>query len=90
MKYRTIDLFAGIGGIRRGFELVGCFENILSAENDKYACETYKHLFGEDAFNDVTTEEFKQKVESQKYEILLAGFPCQAFSRAGRQARRVS
>ncbi len=85
MKYRTIDLFAGIGGIRRGYELAGCFENVLSAENDKSACETYKHLYGEDPFNDVTTEEFKQKVMNTPYEILLAGFPCQAFSRAGKQ-----
>ena len=85
MQYRTIDLFAGIGGIRRGFEMTGSFTNILSAENDKYACMTYKHLFGQDAFNDVTTEEFKQKVMKQQYDVLLAGFPCQAFSRAGRQ-----
>ncbi len=37
MKYKTIDLCAGIGGIRRGFELTREFENVLSAENDKYA-----------------------------------------------------
>jgi len=85
MTYKTIDLFAGIGGIRRGFELAGCFETVLSAENDKFACETYKHLFGEDAYNDVTTEEFKQKVINTEYDVLLAGFPCQAFSRAGKQ-----
>ena len=34
-KYKTIDLCAGIGGIRRGFELAGCFKNVLSAEIDK-------------------------------------------------------
>jgi len=84
-KYKTIDLFAGIGGIRRGYELAGAFENVLSAEIDKYACMTYKHIFGEDPYNDVTTEEFKNKVCNTKYDVLLAGFPCQAFSRAGRQ-----
>lgn len=83
--YRMIDLFAGIGGIRRGYELSGGFTNVLSAEIDKYACETYKHLYGEDPQNDVTTEEFKQKVEATEYDTLLAGFPCQAFSRAGKQ-----
>jgi len=83
--YKTIDLFAGIGGIRRGFELAGCFENVLSAEIDKYACATYKHLFGKDPHNDVTSEEFKQKVMNTEYDVLLAGFPCQAFSRAGTQ-----
>lgn len=83
--YKTIDLFAGIGGIRRGYELSGFFENVLSAENDKYACMTYEHLFGDNPMNDVTTEEFKNKVSVTKYDTLLAGFPCQAFSRAGKQ-----
>lgn len=84
--YKTIDLCAGIGGIRRGYELAGCFENVLSAEIDKNACLTYKHLFGDDAVNDITTESFKETVEKTEYDVLLAGFPCQAFSRAGKQA----
>lgn len=83
--YKMIDLFAGIGGIRRGYEMSGGFINVLSAEIDKYACETYKHLYGEDPFNDVASEEFKKKVEETEYDTLLAGFPCQAFSRAGKQ-----
>lgn len=83
---KTIDLCAGIGGIRRGYELAGCFENVLSAEIDKNACLTYKHLFGEDPMNDITSEEFKQKVCDTDYDILLAGFPCQSFSRAGKKA----
>ena len=61
--YKTIDLCAGIGGIRRGYELAGCFRNVLSAEIDKNACLTYKHLYGEDAMNDITTEEFKSAVQ---------------------------
>ncbi|MCH5185824.1 MAG: DNA (cytosine-5-)-methyltransferase [Oscillospiraceae bacterium] len=85
MSYKMIDLCAGIGGIRRGFELAEGFENVLSAEIDKYACMTYRHLYGDDPENDITTEEFKQKVEKTGYDILLAGFPCQAFSRAGKQ-----
>lgn len=83
--YKTIDLFAGIGGIRRGFEKTGAFKNILSAEKDKYACITYEHLYGEDPTNDVTCENFKNKVENLNYDILLAGFPCQAFSIAGKK-----
>lgn len=82
--YRTIDLCAGIGGIRRGFERVGVFENILSAEVDKWACMTYEHLFGENPANDLTSEAFKETVEQTPYDILLAGFPCQTFSRVGR------
>lgn len=84
-KIRIIDLCAGIGGIRKGYELTGSFINVLSAEIDKYACMTYKHIFGEDPYNDITTEEFKKKVESTEYDVLLAGFPCQAFSRAGKK-----
>lgn len=83
--YRMIDLCAGIGGIRRGYELAGCFKNVLSAEIDKNACLTYEHLYGDNPMNDITTEEFKAKVEKTDYDILLAGFPCQAFSRAGKQ-----
>ena len=82
-KYKMIDLFCGIGGIRKGFELTDKFENILSAEIDKYACLTYKHLYNENPYNDVTTEEFKKKVENINYDVLLAGFPCQSFSIAG-------
>jgi DNA (cytosine-5)-methyltransferase 1 len=81
--YKTIDLFCGIGGIRKGFEKTGYFKNVLSAEIDKYACITYSHLFNENPYNDVTSEIFKVKVENTKYDILLAGFPCQSFSIAG-------
>lgn len=85
MIYKTIDLCAGIGGIRRGFELTGCFQNVLSAEIDDFACQTYEHIFGENPKNDLTSEEFKQKVVETEYDVLLAGFPCQAFSRAGKK-----
>lgn len=83
--YRTIDLCAGIGGIRKGFELTGQFRNVLSAEVDKYACRTYQHLFGDDPNHDLTSDEFKQLVAETPYDILLAGFPCQTFSRVGLQ-----
>ncbi|MGN1088822.1 MAG: DNA cytosine methyltransferase, partial [Huintestinicola sp.] len=83
--YKIIDLCAGIGGIRKGYELAGCFKNVLSAENNKQACMTYEHLYGENPMNDITTDEFKDKVASIDYDVLLAGFPCQPFSRAGKQ-----
>lgn len=57
---RMIDLCCGIGGIRRGFELAGEFENVLSAEKDEYACRTYEHLFGDNAENDVTYDEIQK------------------------------
>lgn len=85
MVYKTIDLCAGIGGIRRGFEMTGQFKNVLSAEIDEAACTTYEHLYGENPRNDLTSEAFLQKAVDAKYDVLLAGFPCQTFSRAGLQ-----
>ena len=86
MKYKTIDLCAGIGGIRRGFEMTGRFENVLSAEIDEYAAQTYEHLYGENPRNDLASTRFKKKVQNTEYDVLLAGFPCQTFSGAGKQA----
>lgn len=85
MMYKTIDLCAGIGGIRRGFELTGKFQNVLSAEIDVCAAKTYEQLFGENPLNDLTSDEFKAKVAQTDYDILLAGFPCQTFSRVGQK-----
>lgn len=83
--YRTLDLCAGIGGIRRGFEMTGRFKNVLSAEIDEQAARTYEHLFGDDPRNDLTSKEFKDVVRSTGFDVLLAGFPCQAFSRVGKK-----
>lgn len=84
-KIRCIDLCAGIGGVRRGFEMTGAFENVLAGEIDKYAIATYKHLFGTDSTGDITDSNFKDKIIATEYDLLLAGFPCQAFSRAGNE-----
>lgn len=65
--------------------MTGYFDNVLSSEIDKYACATYEHLYGENPQNDLTSEEFKQLVEQTPYDVLLAGFPCQTFSRAGHE-----
>lgn len=81
--YKMADLCAGIGGIRRGFEMTGRFENVLSAEIDKSACKTYEHLFNEDPQNDIMTDEFIELVKMSDYDVIMAGFPCQAFSSVG-------
>lgn len=81
--YTTIDLCAGIGGIRRGFEMTGCFKNVLSAEIDADARRTYEFLYGEKPETDLTTEDFKRKAVAAHFDVLLAGFPCQTFSAVG-------
>lgn len=80
-SFRFIDLFAGIGGIRLGFESVGghC---VFSSEFDEDACTTYKANFGEHPFGDITKINAKDIPE---FDILLAGFPCQAFSIIGKK-----
>ncbi len=83
--YKTIDLCAGIGGIRKGFEKTGHFMNVLSAEIDEYAAKTYEANFGESPLNDLTKTEFKQRAEELGCDVLLAGFPCQPFSAQGNQ-----
>ena len=83
MKYKMIDLCAGIGGIRKGFERTGHFENVLSAEIDEYAARTYMHNFGDDPRGDLTSQEFKREAVARGCDILLAGFPCQPFSSQG-------
>lgn len=85
MIYKTIDLCAGIGGIRRGFELTGQFRNVLSAEINPEAAKTYEHLYGDNPLNDLTSDTFKEEVIKTDYDVLLAGFPCQAFSRIGKR-----
>lgn len=80
-NFRFIDLFAGIGGIRLGFESVGG-KCVFSSEWDKDACKTYEANFGEYPAGDITQIEAK---DIPDFDILLAGFPCQAFSIIGKK-----
>ncbi len=80
-KIRFIDLFAGIGGIRLGFEQNG-FECVYSNEIDDHACEMYKANFGDDPKGDITKVNEK---ELPDFDILVGGFPCQSFSICGKQ-----
>ena len=78
--YSMIDLFAGIGGTRLGFYQTGRVKCLFSSEIEKFAVKTYRANFGETPVGDIT------KVNASDipdHDILVGGFPCQAFSLAG-------
>ena len=86
MKPDFIDLFAGIGGIRLGFEEAG-FECIFGSEIDKYSRLTYEAFFGNSPENTdirrLTNDITNIEQYIPKHNILTGGFPCQPFSLAG-------
>jgi DNA (cytosine-5)-methyltransferase 1 len=82
---KFVDLFAGTGGIRLGFEQATAEIGVKtycvkSVEIDKRACETYQNNFDENPYGDITQEQV-----FPNFDVLLAGFPCQSFSYAGKQ-----
>jgi DNA (cytosine-5)-methyltransferase 1 len=82
-KFKFIDLFAGIGGFRLAMQNLGG-KCIFTSEWDKDAKRTYKANFGERPFGDITKEETKAFIPDG-FDLLCAGFPCQAFSIAGKR-----
>ncbi len=79
--YKFIDLFAGIGGVRLGFEKNG-MKCVFSSEWDTFAQQTYKANFNEKPYGDINEIEF---AEIPNHDILLGGFPCQPFSMIGKR-----
>ena len=84
---RSIDLFAGIGGIRLGFDRAfgENVKTVFVSEMDEYAQKTYRANFDQDDFEisgDITKIDEK---DVPAFDICLAGFPCQAFSMAGKR-----
>jgi DNA (cytosine-5)-methyltransferase 1 len=79
MPFNFIDLFAGIGGLRIGFQRMGG-KCVFTSEWNEYAQKTYRKWFGEEPHGDIT--KIKPK-DIPEHDVLLAGFPCQPFSIAG-------
>jgi len=82
-KFKFIDLFAGIGGFRIAMQNLGG-KCVFTSEWDEQAQITYKANFGEIPFGDITNRETKNYIPDN-FDILCAGFPCQAFSIAGKR-----
>ncbi len=80
-KFKFIDLFSGIGGFHQAMEQLGgtC---VFASDIDKYAIETYKDNYGIDS--GINVRDVKEE-DIPKHDVLCAGFPCQAFSKAGKQ-----
>jgi DNA (cytosine-5)-methyltransferase 1 len=82
-SFKFIDLFAGIGGFRLAMQNLGG-KCIFTSEWDKEAQKTYRANFGEIPFGDITKPKIKNYIPDN-FDILCAGFPCQAFSIAGKR-----
>ncbi|MCV2485942.1 DNA (cytosine-5-)-methyltransferase [Flavobacterium sp. SH_e] len=78
-KFKFIDLFAGIGGIRLAYQNLGG-KCVFTSEWDTYSKKTYEANFGKVPFGDITQI---NETEIPDHDVLLAGFPCQPFSIAG-------
>jgi DNA (cytosine-5)-methyltransferase 1 len=82
-SFKFIDLFAGIGGFRMAMQKLGG-KCVFTSEWDKEAQKTYKANYGETPFGDITKELTKSYIPDG-FDVLCAGFPCQAFSIAGKR-----
>lgn len=82
-SFKFIDLFAGIGGFRLALQNIGG-KCVYTSEWENAAKKTYRENFGEIPFGDITKESTKNYIPNQ-FDILCAGFPCQAFSIAGKR-----
>lgn len=81
MAYKFIDLFAGIGGFRQGFEREN-FECVFTSEFDESCKDVYEKNYGERPYGDITKIDPR---DIPDFDVLLGGFPCQPFSISGKK-----
>jgi len=84
MTFRFVDLFAGIGGFHAALGAMGgrC---VYAVEVDQQAARIYKRNWGIDPIGDITIDATDQRVLVPDHDVLVAGFPCQPFSKSGKQ-----
>ena len=84
MPFTFIDLFAGIGGFHGALRGLGgtC---VYSVEIDPAAAAIYKNNWGHDPLGDITLDVNESEVKVPPHDVLVAGFPCQPFSKSGAQ-----
>jgi DNA (cytosine-5)-methyltransferase 1 len=80
-RLKFIDLFAGVGGFHQALKSFG-HECVYASEINKFAADVYKRNYGIDPLSDITKV---AAIDIPKHDILCAGFPCQAFSNAGKK-----
>lgn len=80
-EFKYIELFAGIGGFRQALDRLGG-KCVFASEIDKFAAQAYEVLYGEKPAGDITKIDAK---DIPDHDLLTAGFPCQAFSVAGKR-----
>jgi DNA (cytosine-5)-methyltransferase 1 len=84
MAFTFIDLFAGIGGFHAALEALGG-ECVYAVEIDQAASKIYERNWGMNPLGDITKDVSENGVKVPKHDVLVAGFPCQPFSKSGAQ-----
>lgn len=89
--YKIVDLFAGAGGLSLGFEMTEKFDIVAFVENNKNAAKTYlANHPGIKKYNDIKKVDFSEIInDEKKIDVVIGGPPCQGFSNANRQKRKI-